>query len=290
MADTVIGASHRICTRCGLSKPANLEFFSPKRSGLTSRCKLCVAEVGRLRWAKPDYHAEALRRRHIKYATTEFQEKEARRQQQRKSDPVHRAKEVSRQKRREADPVYQQKETERNLKRRANEEYRAKIREYSKKWHAANLARHAESAKSWYKKNWAEVRAKRNHPVTRERTNKWTRDHLKKNPHLKVIRSVGSAISEILREGRISGAFRFLPYTKVDLRSHLERQFVSGMSWENYGSAWHVDHILPQASFKIDPSNPTDCPEFQACWALTNLRPLWKHDNQVKSARRTHLL
>ncbi len=69
-----------------------------------------------------------------------------------------------------------------------------------------------------------------------------------------------------------------------------DMQFLSGMEWANYGTVWHVDHILPQSFFKIDADDPANCLEFQACWALSNLRPLWKRDNLVKNARRSHLL
>jgi hypothetical protein len=243
-----------------------------------------------MRWSDPVYLAKENAKRAVRYADPSFQKKERLRQEKRSADPTYIASEIARQKRRAADPKYQAKEVERNRRRRADEDYRAKVSAYGKKWYAENTARHANSVKSWYDKNRHEVRAKRSTPAARERTNKWTRDHLRKNPHLKVIRSVGGAISEILKEGRISGSFRFLPYTKAQLRSHLERQFLSGMTWENYGEAWHVDHILPQASFEIDPADPKNCAEFQACWALTNLRPLWKIANLSKSAKRTHLI
>jgi hypothetical protein len=75
-------------------------------------------------------------------------------------------------------------------------------------------------------------------------------------------------------------------YSAADLRSHLERQFARGMGWHNI-SDWQIDHILPLASFKYESS---DDPEFRAAWALSNLRPLWRADNQHKSARRLHLI
>lgn len=75
-------------------------------------------------------------------------------------------------------------------------------------------------------------------------------------------------------------------YSRDDLRRHLERQFTKGMTWGNIGQ-WHVDHILPRASFTFTSSCD---PEFKACWALTNLRPLWGGDNRKKSNRRTHLI
>lgn len=77
-----------------------------------------------------------------------------------------------------------------------------------------------------------------------------------------------------------------LPYTLMELVSHIERQFLPGMSWENR-SKWHIDHIVPLASFQFE---TPDCDGFKAAWALTNLRPLWSGENFQKSARRTHLL
>lgn len=77
-------------------------------------------------------------------------------------------------------------------------------------------------------------------------------------------------------------------YTAEELKSHLERQFTAGMSWDNYGK-WHVDHIIPRASFNFDAANDND-PDFKACWALTNLRPLWASENISKGAKRTHLI
>jgi hypothetical protein len=71
-------------------------------------------------------------------------------------------------------------------------------------------------------------------------------------------------------------------YTVSQLKAHLETQFVPGMIWENYGTAWHVDHIRPIASFIY--SSPDD-PEFKECWALGNLQPLWAGLNIRKGAR-----
>jgi len=78
----------------------------------------------------------------------------------------------------------------------------------------------------------------------------------------------------------------FVDYTVDQLRIHLERQFLPGMSWDNMGE-WHIDHIVPLAHHKFE--NPDD-PEFKAAWALTNLRPLWAEANLKKSAKRLMLL
>lgn len=68
-------------------------------------------------------------------------------------------------------------------------------------------------------------------------------------------------------------------YTLDILRKHLEKQFVNGMSWENYGE-WHVDHIIPISVFNFTEFGHTD---FKKCWALKNLQPMWSKDNIVKN-------
>ena len=65
--------------------------------------------------------------------------------------------------------------------------------------------------------------------------------------------------------------------TLAELCTHLETQFVDGMSWDNRKD-WHIDHIRPCGSFDL-----TD-PEQQAqCFHYTNLQPLWARDNLEKS-------
>lgn len=75
-------------------------------------------------------------------------------------------------------------------------------------------------------------------------------------------------------------------FTHDELRIHLERQFTRGMSWKNMDE-WDIDHIVPFASFNF--STPED-EGFKACWALTNLRPLWSKENQEKSDKRIFLI
>jgi hypothetical protein len=79
---------------------------------------------------------------------------------------------------------------------------------------------------------------------------------------------------------------KHLGYTPEELRRHLEQQFIKGMGWHNKGK-WHIDHIVPVASFNI---TSIDCPDFAACFGLHNLRPVWAKENMRKSDRREFLL
>jgi hypothetical protein len=72
-----------------------------------------------------------------------------------------------------------------------------------------------------------------------------------------------------------------LGYTTKELHNHIESQFGEGMSWDNYGD-WVIDHIIPQKAFKY---KSVSCPQFQTCWALGNLRPMWAKDNKIKGSK-----
>lgn len=65
----------------------------------------------------------------------------------------------------------------------------------------------------------------------------------------------------------------------TELRSHLEKMFKRGMTWENYGyRGWHIDHVQPLAKFDLrDPAQQ------QVAFHFTNLQPLWAKENLEKS-------
>lgn len=63
------------------------------------------------------------------------------------------------------------------------------------------------------------------------------------------------------------------------LKSHLESLFTEGMTWENYGKdGWEIDHIKPISKFNLTKEN-----EQRICFHYTNLQPLWREDNLIKS-------
>lgn len=67
-----------------------------------------------------------------------------------------------------------------------------------------------------------------------------------------------------------------------EFKSHIERQFVNGMTWDNR-SQWHIDHIIPCVSAK-------NVEELEALFHFTNLRPIWAKDNLVKRDKVLFLL
>lgn len=70
-------------------------------------------------------------------------------------------------------------------------------------------------------------------------------------------------------------------WTLKQLKTHLQKLFQSGMTWDNYGK-WHVDHIVP---ISVHNFSKPEHPDFKRCWALSNLQPMWGPENQSKGAR-----
>lgn len=48
-----------------------------------------------------------------------------------------------------------------------------------------------------------------------------------------------------------ANTFDILGYTVSDFKKHIEKQFTSGMTWENHGE-WHIDHIYPISKYIDD--------------------------------------
>lgn len=118
----------------------------------------------------------------------------------------------------------------------------------------------------------------------RARVRKYDRAHRDQNIAIKYY--MRGVLSGAMRSKRSLALFALLGYSANDLRSHIERQFLPGMSWNNR-SDWEVDHIVPASCFgeyRIGDA------EFHACWGLANLQPMWAEDNRAKSATRRHLL
>ena len=113
----------------------------------------------------------------------------------------------------------------------------------------------------------------------------YKRERYKNNPMFKLNVCISAAIRGSLYNSSKNGHHweGLVGYTLQDLREHLESQFQSGMTWDNHGiHGWHIDHIIPKASFNFI---TYEDPEFLKCWALDNLQPLWAEDNLRKGTK-----
>ena len=116
------------------------------------------------------------------------------------------------------------------------------------------------------------------------RINERRRARRNNNPQMRLARNIGTAMRDTLKHHKAGRPWESLVgYTEDDLRRHLEAQFQPGMTWDNYGKdGWHMDHIIPVSVFSYN--RPEDI-DFQRCWAMDNLQPLWAHKNLSKGAK-----
>ena len=63
------------------------------------------------------------------------------------------------------------------------------------------------------------------------------------------------------------------------LNDFISWQMHNGMTWENFGVEWQIDHILPLCLF--DMTSEEDC---RICWNWANLRPLKNHINKARNS------
>ncbi len=103
--------------------------------------------------------------------------------------------------------------------------------------------------------------------------------YMASNPSARIKASMSARMWAALKGRKDESLFDLLTYNFDALKRHIESMFSEGMSWENYGK-WHVDHIKPCAAFDL-----TDKDQFDSCWRLSNLQPLWASDNIKKGAK-----
>jgi hypothetical protein len=105
----------------------------------------------------------------------------------------------------------------------------------------------------------------------------------KSDPAYRLKRRMKNYLGKCLRDEKDGRHWETLVgFTLEQLRAHLASLFLPGMTWENYGRVWHVDHIIPLSRLNI--RTPED-PDFRRGWALSNLQPMFSGENIAKGNR-----
>lgn len=262
----------KICTKCGIEKPATTEFFHKSRGGLRSACKDCLAK-----WRKEN-------KEYISEVNKQYREE-------------------NKEKIKEYKKVYQKEQYPKIRAYRVANAEKIKIqqKEYSVKYREENKEYLLEQKKIYYRENKEILREKQivyvqnNKEKIQKYKNKWTRFKTKTDPNFRLTMALRSRLtgilrriqkfvlqttSEIIKIEKCDSTFNLVGCDLEFLKNHLEKQFDENMNWANYGPYWHVDHIRPCASFDL-----TDPEQQRICFHYTNLQPLEAKENMRKGAK-----
>lgn len=163
------------------------------------------------------------------------------------------------------------------------------MRKWEAEYRAKNRAKIRAYTKNYVSKNYEKVKAYRTryYASTLPSENEKRR---RQDPAYRLLKNCRIRIWESLKKCSAKKTHRtvqLLGCTPHFLREYLEKQFTfeNGFTWNNYGTRWEVDHIMPVSSFDL-----LDSVQLKKCFHYTNCQPLGKIENIKKGDKLPHEL
>ena len=175
------------------------------------------------------------------------------------------------------------------------QENRERLVETSKDWREKNPEKHKEVKEKYRsieenkkkelegKKLW-----RKNNPGKVKEQKQRYYEKYSKQPKFRIDSAIKNGIAKQIKKHGFSKNKQhwedMIGYTISDLMQHLQNLFYLDpiITWENYGSYWHIDHIIPKSKFYYTSHHDE---QFKMYWALSNLQPLEKIKNIKKGNR-----
>lgn len=146
-----------------------------------------------------------------------------------------------------------------------------KYKAYNKQWKLANADQERRNCKRWFENN-------------KEHRRQYKRDFYarsKSDPNFRLKKALRGRFSKIIKGiAKQKSILKYVGCSIEDLRLHLEQQFRDGMNWGNYGTCWHIDHIVPLCRF-----DHTEESQIYKAWNYMNLQPLFSEENLRKGSK-----
>lgn len=251
----------KLCYKCKVEYPLSCDFFNiDNRSpdglnGLCKKCRKIYYERRRSIESKRYKIYYSLNKSKFISRTRKYREQEGNRERDRQTAKLYREK---------------NKEKIKEINRQYMMKNRRKIKASQKKYREKNAALLVIKKRQYYINNKAKINA-------------YHRHRLKTNVNYRMTANLRSRLWSALRSQNVKKTNRtmYLVGCSMEfLKGHLESNFTSGMSWDNYGrNGWSIDHIIPCAAFDL-----LNIKEQKKCFNYKNLRPMWEKDNFRKNS------
>ena len=154
--------------------------------------------------------------------------------------------------------------------------YKAKNREYVSQYNQKYKFEHKDEI-SVYNSNY--------NKENRESINSYRKDREQNDPIFRMRLACASRVSYAIKERKADyKTMELLGCSYEHLEKWLQYQFTGNITLENYGSYWHLDHVIPCARFDLSKDE-----EIKRCFHWTNIQPLEATRNTSKGDR-THIM
>lgn len=70
----------------------------------------------------------------------------------------------------------------------------------------------------------------------------WLRKNCGKTKCMHKCRELFSRVLSVLNEDKVVSTYEGLGYNNIELKAHLEKYMIDGMTWNNHGTLWCIDH------------------------------------------------
>lgn len=145
----------------------------------------------------------------------------------------------------------------------------AHVKEQKKKYYYGNLAKSRAASLARYHKHRIRYRAMNQAYIKRR---------LSEDPVFRLGWTLRSRLRAAVKTNAKKGTSMALLGCPIrEYRAYLQEQFKPGMTWENYGVIWHVDHKRPCASFDLASEEGQ-----RECFNYKNTQPLFVRENLTK--------
>jgi hypothetical protein len=149
-----------------------------------------------------------------------------------------------------------------------------------KKWRDDNKEHLKEYYNNWREQNieWLSQKQREYSKSRQKIRNAKDIERRKNDPQFRIACALRGRIGMLLKKNKTSRTIELLGCSLEHFKNHLESKFTLKMNWDNYGSYWEVDHIIPCSSFDL-----TYIEQQKQCFHYTNTQPLTKLENRTKS-------
>lgn len=160
------------------------------------------------------------------------------------------------------------------------EKGRKAIAKRSRIWNSSDG--HKSALKRYHKTDKYDVAVKKYEKSEKGKAKQKRRnDKIMTDPGKHLMKMICNRLSDVMSGRRRGDSKKLADYTSFssteEAKEHFQSLFLEGMTLENYGSFWEIDHIIARKWY-----DENDEEDLMRCWHKSNLQPLEGGENNKK--------